>query len=91
VKDQPPCEFCGQVPFNVDTFWDDICEIFDDLKDSDMDNNYGRFCVYQERTRLKHDVLQRHDCRPLTMCIRSEIMDSWPEPTGTYVGLRSSN
>ncbi len=20
-----------------------------------------------------------------------EIMDSWPEPTGTYVGLRSSN
>jgi len=56
-KDAPPCEFCGQVPCDVITFWDDICEICDDLKDSGLANNQVRFQAYKEYTRLKHGVL----------------------------------
>jgi len=44
-KDVPPCEFCGQVPCDVFTFWDEICEICDDLKDSGLADNQVRFQV----------------------------------------------
>ena len=39
TNDRPPCEFFGQVPCDVVTFWDDICEVCDDYKDTGMENN----------------------------------------------------
>jgi hypothetical protein len=90
AKDEPPCEFCGQVPCNVVNYWDNICEFCDDLKDNGMANNQVRFHAYREYTRLKHGVLRRHDHRPLPMCVRSEIQDSWPDPNGTYVGFQAA-
>jgi hypothetical protein len=90
VKDQPPCEFCGQVLCDAVVFWDDICEICDDLKDNGMEYNQVRFHAYREYTRLKHGVLRRHDRRPLPMCVRLEILDSWPDPNGSYVGFQAA-
>jgi hypothetical protein len=89
-KVEIPCEFCGQVPCDVVIFWDNICEVCDDLKDNGMANNQVRFHAYREYTRLKHGVLRRHDRRPLPMCVRSEIQDSWPDPNGTYVGFQAA-
>jgi hypothetical protein len=90
AKDEVPCEFCGQVPCHVENSWDNICEICDYLKDNGMANNQVRFHAYREYTRLKHGVLRMHDRRPLPICVRSEILDSWPGPTGTYVGFQAA-
>ncbi len=90
AKDGPPCEFCGQVPCDVDTFWDDICVVCDGYKDNGLDNNQVRFHTYREYTRLKHGVLRRYDRRPLPMCVHSEIMDSWPDPNRNYVGFQAA-
>jgi hypothetical protein len=87
AKGGPPCEFCGQVPCDVDTFWDDICEVCDGYKGNGLDNNQVRFHAYREYTRLMHGVLWRYDRRPLPMCVRSEIMVSWPDPNCNYVGF----
>jgi hypothetical protein len=57
AKGGPPCEFCGQVPCDVDTFWDDICEVCDGYKGNGLDNNQVRFHAYREYTRLMHGVL----------------------------------
>jgi hypothetical protein len=86
-KEEPPCDFCGQVPFDWVTFADDICEVCDQLKDSGMENNQVRFHAYHEYTRLKHGVLRKCDRRPLSICARSEIIDSWPDPNSNYVGF----
>jgi hypothetical protein len=61
-KEEPPCDFCGQVPCDWVIFADDVC---DQLKDSGMENNQVRFHAYREYTRLKHGVLHKHDRRPL--------------------------
>jgi hypothetical protein len=53
-KEEPPCDFCGQVPCDWVTFADDICDVCDQLKDSGMENNQVRFHAYREYTRLKH-------------------------------------
>jgi hypothetical protein len=87
IKEEPPCDFCGQVPCDWVTFADDICDVCDQLKDSGMENNQVRFHAYREYTRLKHGVLHKHDCRPLPICVRSEIIDCWPDPNGNYVGF----
>jgi hypothetical protein len=52
AKDEPPCELCDQVPCNVVNYWDNICEICDDLKDNGMANNQVRIHAYREYTRL---------------------------------------
>jgi hypothetical protein len=90
AKGGPPCEFCGQVPCDVVTFWDDICVVCDGYKDNGLDNNQVRFQAYREYTRLKHGVLRKYDRRPLPMCVRSEIMDSWPDPNCNYVGFQAA-
>ncbi len=87
IKEEPPCDFCGQVPWDWVTFADDICEVCDQLKDSGMENNQVRFHAYCEYTRLKHGVLHKHDRRPLPICVWSEIIDSWPDPNGNYAGF----
>jgi hypothetical protein len=55
-----------------------------------MENNQVRFHAYHEYTRLKHGVLRRHDRRPLPMCVQSEILDSWPDPNGSYFGFQAA-
>ncbi|MFO0446623.1 MAG: hypothetical protein ACK51L_03045 [bacterium] len=90
VKEEPPCELCGQVPCDWQTFSEDICEVCDELKDSGLPNNQVRFQAYREYTRLRHGVLRKHDRRPLPFCVRSEIMDCWPDPNGQYVGFQAA-
>jgi len=52
VKDDPPCELCGQAPCDWQTFCEDICEVYDELKDSGVPDNQVRFWAYRENTRL---------------------------------------
>jgi hypothetical protein len=57
AKGGPPCEFCGQVPCDVDTFCTDNCEVCDAHNDNGLENNQVRFHAYRECTKLKHEIL----------------------------------
>jgi len=37
--------------------------------------------MYTRYTPVRHGVLQHFDWQPLPVCVHSEIMDSWPDPT----------
>jgi hypothetical protein len=83
-----PCTLCGQVPCDWDTFGEEIWEDCEELKGQGADNKQVRFHAYKLYTCLRHGVLRRFDWRPLPMCIRGEIMDSWPDPNHVYVGYQ---
>jgi len=85
-----PCVFCGQAPCDWESFGDMICEECDELKEGNIENNQIRFHAYKLYTRLRHGVLRRFDRRPLPMCVRSEITDSWPDPNHNYIGFQSA-
>ena len=90
VNHGPPCDLCGQVPCDWVSYADEICEVCDELKDGGMANNQVRFQAYREYTRLKHGILRKYDRRPLPMCVRSEIIDAWPDPDGNYTGFHAA-
>jgi hypothetical protein len=82
-----PCTLCGQVPCDWDTFGEQIWEDCKELKGQGADNKQVRFHAYKQYNRLRHGVLHQFDHRPLPVCVRGEIMDSWPDPNHEYVGF----
>ena len=56
-----------------------------ELKESGLENKQVRFHAYRHYTRLRHGVLRKHDRRPLPVCVRTEIMENWPDPNRSYV------
>ena len=89
-RSKEPCSFCGQVPCDWDTFGDEIFDEGMQLKDSGLENNQVRYHAYRHYTRLRHGVLRRHDRRPLPVCVRTEIMENWPDPNRNYVGFQAA-
>jgi hypothetical protein len=90
VCPKEPCSFCGQVPCDWDTFGDEIFDEGMQLKDSGLENNQVRYHAYRHYTRLRHGVLRKHDRRPLPVCVRTEIMENWPDPNRNYVGFQAA-
>jgi len=43
VKEENCWDFCGQTPCDWETYVEAICELFDELKDSGMENNQVQF------------------------------------------------
>jgi hypothetical protein len=78
----PRCDFCGQQPCDWEMFGDQIAEECDEMVEK------IRFHGYKLYTRLKHGVLRRYDRRELPVCVRGEIMDSYPDPNHKYVGFQ---
>jgi hypothetical protein len=85
-----PCTLCGQEPCDWDTFGEEIWDDCEELKSQGADNKQVRFHAYKLYTRLRHGVLRRFDRRPLPVCVRGEIMDSWPDPNHVYVGFQAA-
>jgi hypothetical protein len=85
-----PCTLCGQVPCDWDSFGEEIFEDCEELKAQGADNKQVRFHAYKLYTRLRHGILRRFDRRPLPVCVRGEIMDSWPDPNHEYVGFHAA-
>ena len=90
VVDADPvtCDLCGQAPCDWELFGEGIWDECNGLKEQGGDNKTVRFHAYKMYTWLKHGVLSRFDCRPLPVCLRSEILDSWPDPNHEYVGFQ---
>jgi len=84
------CVICGQTPCDWITFGDELCEECDSLKDQNSPNKSIRPHAYRTSIRLKLGVLHRYDRRPLPMCVYSEIIDSYPDPNGNYVGFQAA-
>jgi hypothetical protein len=84
------CDLCGQAPCDWDTFGEEIWEECNNMKEAGSDNKAVRFHAYKMYTRLRHGVLRRFDRRPLPVCVRGEIMDSWPDPNHQYVGFQQA-
>jgi hypothetical protein len=74
------------VPCDWDTFGDEIFDEGMQLKDSGLKNNQVQYHAYRHYTRLRHGVLRKHDRHPLLVCVRTEIMENWPDPNRNYVG-----
>lgn len=85
-----PCTLCGQVPCDWDSFGEEIWEECEALKAQGADNKQVRFHAYKLYTRLRHGILRRFDRRPLPVCVRGEIMDSWPDANHEYVGFHAA-
>jgi hypothetical protein len=90
VCPKEPCSFCGQVPCDWDTFGDEIFDEGTQLKETGLENNQVRYHAYRHYTRLRHGVLRKHDRRPLPVCVRTEIMENWPDPNRNYVGFQAA-
>ncbi len=84
------CDLCGQAPCDWDTFGEEIWEECNNMKEAGSDNKAVRFHAYKMYTRLRHGVLRRFDRRPLPVCVRGEIVDSWPDPNHQYVGFQQA-
>jgi hypothetical protein len=85
-----PCSVCGQVPCDWETFGDKIFDEGMELKGSGLENNQVQDHAYHHYTLLRHGVLRRHDCHPLPVCVRTEIMENWPNPYRNYVGFQAA-
>ncbi len=82
------CELCGQAPCDWDTFGEEIWEECNGLKEQGIENKAVRFHAYKLYTRMRHGILRRFDRRRLPVCVREEILDSWPDPNHSYVGFQ---
>ncbi len=92
VCDDEPvlCSLCGQVPCDWESFGEEIWEECELLKNQGADNKQVWFHAYKMYTHLRHSALHRFDRWPLPVCIRGEIMDSWPDPNHEYVGSHAA-
>jgi hypothetical protein len=59
------------------------------MKEGGSDNKAVRYHAYQLYSHMRHGVLWHFDHRPLPVCVRGEIMDSWPDPNH-YVGFQQA-
>jgi len=82
------CDLCGQSPCDWDTYGEELWEECNRLKEAGADNKAVCFHAYKLYTRLRHDVLRRFDRRPLPVCVRGEILDSWPDANHEYTGFQ---
>jgi len=82
-----PCPLCGQVPCDWIAFGEEISEECDELMEQQRPTKESRFHAYRLYTRLRFGVLRKYDRRPLPVCVRGEIMDSYPDPNHQYVGF----
>ena len=87
-KDPVICDLCGQAPCDWESFGEEIWEECNGMKEAGSDNKAVRFHAYTMYTRLRYGVLRRFDRRPLPVCVRGEIMDSWPDPNHVYTGFQ---
>jgi hypothetical protein len=84
------CDLCGQAPCDWELFGEQIWEECNSMKEEGSDNKAVRYHAYKLYTSLRHGILRRYDRRPLPVCVRGEIMDSWPDPDHVYVGFQSA-
>ena len=88
--DPVPCDLCGQTPCDWDVIGEEIWEECNQMKEGGSENKAVRYHAYKMYTRLRHGVLRRFDRRPLPVCVRGEILDSWPDPNHQYVGFQQA-
>jgi hypothetical protein len=69
------CDLCSQAPCDWELFGEQIWEECNSMKEEGSDNK---------------GILCRYDHRPLPVCVRCEIMDSWPDPDHVYVRFQSA-
>jgi hypothetical protein len=82
------CDLCGQAPCDWELFGEQIWEECNAMKEQGSDNKAVRYHAYKLYTCLRHGVLRCFDRRPLPVCVRGEILDSWPDPDHVYVGFQ---
>jgi hypothetical protein len=88
--DPVPCNLCGQTPCDWDVFGEKIWEEYNLMKEQGSENKAVHYHAYTMYTRLRHGILQCFDRRPSPVCIRGEILDSWPDPNHQYVGFQQA-
>jgi len=87
-KDPVICDLCGQAPCDWEPFGEKIWEECNGMKEAGSDNKAVHFHAYTMYTHLCYGVLQRFDRRPLPVCVRGKIMDSWPDPNHVCTGFQ---
>jgi len=82
------CELCGQAPCDWETFREEIWKECNGLKEQGVENKAIQFHVYKLYKRMRHDILRHFDRRHLPVCVRGEILGSWPDSNHSYAGFQ---
>jgi hypothetical protein len=88
IEEPASCDLCGQTPCDWETFGEDIWEECNGLKKGCMEKKAVRFHAYKLYTHMCHGISL--DRRQLPVCVRGEIMDSWPDPNHVYTGFQQA-